>query len=353
MNPLPIRTGRSALRIAAAIVIVAAPVAAPADTASPKLAQYRKPVDEAVDRALDWLAKAQTGEGYFPGTHGRTTAVVALCGMAFLSKGYTPGHGPHGETLNRCIDYVLATQRPEGTLYGRPGRGGMYSHCISTLLLSEVSGMVDPERQKKIDQALPKALKVILAAQQVKKQRDYQGGWRYKPTSRDSDISVSGWALMALRSARLNGAPVPKQAIDDAVKFIMRCRMADGGFAYRPRTGSGVARTGVALLCLELSGHHGKKIATQAGDYILKSFRRGRFLARSHFHYALYYCSQGMFQLGDKYWEQFAEAMFKEMLKTQQADGSWRGRSGGPAYATAMTVLAMTVTYRQLPIYQR
>jgi hypothetical protein len=337
----------------AGLVLVAL-VAGPgrADTASPRLAKYRKPVDEAVDRALAWLAKAQAKEGWYNGHYGKTNAVIGLVGMAFLSKGYTPGQGPYGEVLNRCVDYILGHQRKNGTLDGGYGGGGMYSHCISTLLLSEVSGMVDPARQRKVDEALGRGLKVILSAQQLKKRSDLQGGWRYKPNSRDSDISVSGWALMALRSARLNGAPVPKSAIDDAVKFILRCRWKDGGFGYMPRHGSGVARTGAALLCLELTGHHGEEVTRQAGDYLLRPMKKGRFIHDRHFYYAVYYCSQGMFQLGGDYWESFADGMYTHMLKRQQKDGSWRG-GRGTVYSTAMSVLAMTVSYRQLPIYQR
>jgi hypothetical protein len=95
--------------------------------------------------------------------------------------------------------------------------GRMYSHNIATLMLSEVSGMVDPERQARIDVVLPRALRIILAAQDVPKGESHAGGWRYKPTSGDSDISLAGWALASLRSSRNNGAPVPKESIEKAV----------------------------------------------------------------------------------------------------------------------------------------
>ena len=350
------KLSHTALRVVAALAILAAPVAGLADEPSPKLAKYKDQLDKSVDRALQWLATHQTKDGSFPGGYGQTTAIVGLAAMAFLSKGYTPGNEPYGDVINKCIDYVLRYQRDNGCLDGAPGGGAMYAHGISTLLLSEVSGMVDPERQEKIDKVLSKALKVILDAQAIWKGPNDRGGWRYLPNDRGSDISVTSWQVMALRSARQNGAPIPKKAIDDAVAYILKCRMPDGGFAYQPGGGSGGqtggARAGVGLLCLELTGHHGTKETRGAGDFLLKHMGKDGFIGDSHYHYALYYCSQGMFQLGGEYWEVFAERMYRTTLKQQQADGSWGG-GPGVAYSTAATVLALTVSYRQLPIYQR
>ncbi len=176
--------------------------------ASPE--EYAPQADEAVDAGLEYLAAHQLADGSFDGGAKDNTAIASLCLMAFLAKGYTPGTGPYGDVINKGIDYVLGSQRDNGLLLGvQIGSGPMYSHSISTLFLSEVSGMVDPDRQKRIDDVLPRALEVILAAQKVQKSPNHQGGWRYQPNSRDSDISCTGWPLMALRSARNNGAAVP------------------------------------------------------------------------------------------------------------------------------------------------
>ena len=63
--------------------------------------------------------------------------------------------------------------------------------------------------------------------------------------------------------------------------------------------------------------------------------------------------SQGSFQIGGRYWEEYAPWMYATYLKKQEADGSWDSREAGRIYGTAMMVLAFTVPYRQLPIYQR
>lgn len=347
----------------AALACIAAALAtggaARADMASPKLAQYEKPVDDAIGKALEYLVANQQEDGSFvKGSKGDgQTGITSLCVMAFLSKGYTPGTGKYGEVINKGVDYILDHQSKNGLLVDtKQSKGEMYNHGIATLMLSEVSGMVDPERQKKIDEALPKALKLILSAQQVKKSHEHEGGWRYKSNSNDSDISVTGWQIMALRSARANGANVPKETIEQALEYILKCRDSSGGFSYMPkRRQPGIGRTGTALLSLSLAGRQEDKEAIAAGDWILHDISKGgkgRGIKDSHLFYATYYASQGMFQLGGNYWEQWADVMYTTLLQTQRKDGSWPSRHG-EAYATSMAVLAMAVVYRQLPIYQR
>ena len=354
------RTSIATLSLALTLAALAAMPAGPAlrgDEQADALAKYRQPVDAAIDAALAYLAKAQLADGAFPGGMPKSTAVTSLAVMAFLAKGHSPGCGPYGEVIDKGIDQVLAHQQTNGYLVAKDGANGpMYSHCIATLMLSEVSGMVSPDRQKRLDPALAKALKLILTAQQVKKPPKMQGGWRYQHSSPDSDISCSGWAMMALRSARNAGAAVPREAIDQAMTFFLNCRNPDGGFGYTPGGQSGLARTGTGLLCLELSGRHRDDTTSGAGDWILKNLPRN--FGAEFFYYGLYYSSQGMFQLGQKHWDRWGEHMYQMMLKFQQKDGSWPAGTAseapaGPCYSTAMAVLAMSVSYRQLPIYQR
>lgn len=308
-------------------------------------AKYQRVFEASMDKGLDYLARSQAANGAIGGN---TPAITSLAIMAFLARGYSPGLPPYGDVINRGIDHILSVPDAKGTLVG--GGGQMYSHNISTLMLSEVSGMVDPERQARIDVVLPRALNIILAAQAAQKSESSRGGWRYTPTSNDSDISHSGWALMALRSARNNGAPVPKEAIDEAVKYILRCRTADGGFAYQPGGGSGLARTAIGLLCLELSGRHRDDVTLKAGQYVEAQFKPG--LPGGHKYYAFYYCANGMFQLGGAEWEKFAPTLYDTILTLQSGDGSWTGEQN-PEYCTSMAILALSVSCRQLPIYQR
>ena len=315
--------------------------------------KHQPAIETAVDRALRYLASTQSEEGTYSDSYGRSVGVVSLVGMSFLSAGHLPGFGEYAENLDRCIRYVLDSQRPNGLLdKGDSGHGLMYAHTIATLFLSELSGMVDPETQERLDPVLARATKLILEAQAVPKNENHAGGWRYKPDSRDSDLSCSGWALMALRSAKLNGAQIPDQAIQRAVAYVLRNHdTEEGRFGYTDPWGHSETLTGCGVLCLTLCGLHGQESLYRSGDYIFRV--RQQIINNAHEYYANYYNAQGMFQLGGRHWAQYADWMYQEYLPKQQSNGSWSNGRSGATYGTSMMVLSFTVPYRQLPIYQR
>lgn len=312
-------------------------------------------VEKAVNRGLAYLAAQQRPNGTFPGYRGKSCGIVSLAGMSFLSKGYTPGFGPYGRHINLCVDYVLKNQKPNGVLNNDEDDKGMYSHNIATLFLSEISGMVSPDRQIRLDRVLAKAMALSLQAQRLgEKAQRYTGGWRYEADSPDSDLSCSGWAIMSLRSCRLNGGRVPDEAIRASVQYIMRNHDREvGSFGYTDARNNSVTLSGAGLLCLELCGHHGAKETIAAGEFLLREHKE---IADEHFaYYGVYYAAQGMFQLGGKYWNTFSKWMVDEYLPMQRVDGSWEHDRKGESivYYTSMMLLSLTVPYRQLPIYQR
>lgn len=308
-------------------------------------------INAAVDRGLAWIARGQAADGTFGrGGAKETSGIWALCGMAFLARGHLPGSEPYGKNIERIITKLAEVQREDGYLGTRDGK--MYSHCISTLFLSEVSGMVKPELQLVIDKTLPKALKLILDAQAVAKDPDHSGGWRYQPDSRDSDLSCSGWALMALRSARLNGAQVPPSAIKKAVDYIIRRQDENQGcFGYQNKNQYAVTLTGAGILCLSLCGEHGNPAIGKAARFLMEKYPA--LPEQQYCFYGLYYTAQGLFQLGGREWAEFSRWMYDSWIPKQHADGYWERGENDRFYQTAMVILAFTVPYRLLPIYQR
>jgi len=68
----------------------------------------------------------------------------------------------------------------------------------------------------------------------------------------------------------------------------------------------------------------------------------------------VYYCSQAAWQLGGKLLDGDQSRHLGGAARSKQkADGSWTGGESSDAYCTSMAILALTVPYRYLPIYQR
>ncbi len=311
-------------------------------------------VDKAIEKGLEFLLAAQKDNGSFTGQYGDTVAIASLAGMSCLATGHVPGDSKYGKLIDRALDYVIGHHNDAG-YFGEVGNGKMYAHSIATLFLTEVSGMVSKERQAQIDELLPKAIKVILDAQNVKKDQRNDGGWRYTPDARDSDTSCSGWALMALRSARLNGAQVPKSAIERAVQYMHRHHHKEKGcFGYQNADQNPVTLSGAGILCLELCGKHEDPDSLRAAKYLMSVYR-DKLPNESFAYYGLYYASQGLFQIGGENWKEFSDWMYAAYLPRQRGSGAWPGHGSEQSepYATAMTILAFAVPYRQLPVYQR
>ncbi len=313
-------------------------------------------LDQAVDGALAYLAANQDREGAWSASYrGKNPAITALAVMAFLSAGHIPGEGRYGDIVQRGIEYVLRSQAPNG-LIASEGHYEMYQHGICTLMLAEVVGMTDGKLAEEVRIKLEKAVKITLDAQ---RQNGYhKGGWRYQVRSTDADISVTGWQVMSLRAAKNVGCDVPPERIQWAVDFINNCHDPyTGGYRYMPNANITPACTGTSVLALELCGreYHRSPTSLKAGAYLLKNdLTRGR----GHYFYGIYYCSQAMFQLGDNYWNSYRAKLHEQLLPAQNANGAWVGRVSddvqfGPNYCTSMAVLALTVEYRLLPIYQR
>ena len=324
--------------------------------------QIPQQVQSAVERGLQWLAGKQAATGDWPtdvdGGRGPTAAVTSLAAMAFMARGHVPGQGMYGENINRAVDRILAMQQPNGLIAPDGWMYPMYDQGISTVMLCEAYGMLDEKRQADAGKAIAKAVRLILAAQAVPKSGDSVGGWRYQPDSTNSDISVSGWQLMALRGAANIGAAVPRRAIDLGIAYIKRRAGEDGGFTYGADGigGGSAARTGTGILALELLGQHDAKESLAGGSYLMRTPVASPDL--NYYFYREYYCAQAAWQLGGNYWTNINRPIRESLLQRQHMDGSWSTTNGseaaaGESYASSMAILALTVPYRYLPIYQR
>jgi len=315
-------------------------------------------LDAAIGRGLTFLQKQQKRDGSFDAV-GPANAVSGLAILAFLSAGHTPDVGKYGLTVRSAVDY-LVRQQPEDGYYGKDG-GRMYSHAIVTVALAEVYGTETELRQREqVRAALEKALKVICAAQDVKKEADAAGGWRYEPSSADSDLSVSGWCMLALRACQNAGLIVPKQRVDRSAGYTLRCfRPEQEGFAYMVGGEATASMTGVAVLNLYLLDALDRE-EVAAGVKFLS--RRPIAADAPYYSYSVYYATQAAFQAGGSAWPIVWKRTCDQLLPAQrQDDGSWKATRDEPGadskagrfYSTAMACLTLSAPLRVLPVYQR
>ncbi len=159
---------------------------------------------------------------------------------------------------------------------------------------------------------------------------------------------------MFLRSARNAGFNVPKQAIDDAVGFVRRAFQKNyGAFGYTVGTGRSPSRgtAGAGILALGHAGFHNSFEAQRTGQWLMQYsfevYNDTLGLDRDRYHYSLFNCCQGMYQLGSPFWEQFFPRTVRVVLAHQQPDGSWdaesydRDRPFGNSYTTALVLLSL------------
>lgn len=325
-------------------------------------------IDESVQRGIDALLRVQRADGSIA-DRGHATAMTSLAIMALASIGVTPEPSTtRGRAISRALEFVLHAKNQARGYFGHHDGSRMYGHGITTLMLTEMLGMgATPLQNLRIHDALTAALQVILASQAVPKPSKLKGGWRYTPDSRDSDLSVSVWQLMAMRSAKNDGLAVPTEAINAAIEYLRNSytspinrdgtpRDAVSGFAYTPGTHHpSFTMTAAGLLAMQTCGQYDSPLVAGASQWLLEHPPKpnDRF-----FFYGIYYYSQGMHQFGGDA-AATADRLVPELLLPLQAKaGQWVGSRGeerniGIVYATALAILSLSVRYHYLPIYQR
>ena len=162
--------------------------------------------EAAVARALEWLKRNQWKDGRWNHRSGHSTAATGLAMLAYLGWGAKHTEpGPYQETLAKAVDWMLSKERNGDLRY----RGDMYDHGIAAIALAEAYNLTKDER-------LREPVKRLVAFT-IRAQNKNTGGWRYKTYAENprdkGDLSVSGWQLMALKSARLGGWMCPTRLL--------------------------------------------------------------------------------------------------------------------------------------------
>src|SRR5207253_6695393 len=143
---------------------------------------------------------------------------------------------------------------------GSATHGPMYSHGFGTLFLAEAYGMT---HRAEIREKLQKAVRLILDTQ------NNEGGWRYQPVRRDADLSVTICQINALRAARNAGIFVPKETVDNCIRYVQLSQNPDGGFRYMLQGGaSSFPRSAAGVVALQSAGDYDSKEVDSGVAYL-------------------------------------------------------------------------------------
>lgn len=317
------------------------------------------------ENGLAWLASTQKADGSWNTPH-TGPGVTGICLMAFLASGEDPNFGRHAPHIRRAIRNIISGQDRESGYFG----GSMYHHGFATLTLAEAYGAVDdsllwqtggmpitneedaagkqsinPAAGHSIARSLELAIRCAVDAQQ----RNPAGGWRYSPGAADADTSVVGTVLMGLLACRNAGLPVPNQSINRALEFMRQNTGPTGFVSYHGGfggSGESTNRSAVATLVHAVGRQKDKPKYRATLKHISTRLEHNE---TGHPYYFIYYMAQALFQGDYPAWEKWNAATIRKLKNRQKDNGSF----GNSAYQTAMSLLALALNHRLLPIYER
>ena len=363
--------------------------------------------EEAVRAALEWLRRHQSPEGNWschdftkqckkictslqPERYGdgrgfeeHDVGVTALAMLAFTGYGHTHRDGvfpEYVEVLRKAVGYMkkIQARSADPTLNGRYGSGDheqwIYDHSIATMAMGELLVMSNDIIGLK--RSVTDAVKLCLRAQ------NDGFGWRYGVQPGDNDTSVTGWMVLALKTAKNARLDIPNEEFERAFKGALnwfdRATASNGktGYSVPGDEGSRLAKvypdpypyskelscmTAVGVLCRLFAGEsRSSPVVKQGVDILMRSTpawleQKGRSLSTINIYY-WYYGSYALFQFGGADWKKWNDDMQAALLPTQRQgnideDGSWDpigewGVAGGRVYATAIGAMTLEVYYR-------
>lgn len=325
--------------------------------------------EEAVDRALAYLAKHQLGDGSWslrltePPCGGKCThgtpdinpyryGATGLSLLCFLGRGNTQREGPYQEEVRAGIYFLVsnAIQTPNGLRFaGLQSQFAMYEHGIATLALCEAYQLTEDEDLREICQ---------LAVDYIAYAQHSDGSWNYDPKS-PGDLSIACWQMMALKSAsaaRLRISDYTLQAFD---KYLDRVSEPDHvRYRYRNNPPSPtMTSVGILMRFYRGWGLTDPKISRGLGILI----DRGPSPSDAYFNY---YATQDLYHVGGRAWQLWNDSMRDYLVESQakrgHESGSWffeehpdlHNGIGGRLYVTAMCTLTLEIYYRYLPIHE-
>jgi hypothetical protein len=278
------------------------------------------------------------------------TAATGLSLLAFLGAGYTHREGKYAEVVRRGVYYLRDAARP--ATHGLDLQAGsMYGHGIATLALTEILAIDRYNNQIDADlkELVEDAILFTLVAQHPK------GGWRYVPGS-PGDMTISGWQILSLVSARYGGVTLRTNTLSDAKDFV-HSLSNEGTYEFGYITKQPEPTTTAIGLCLLMylgESPHPTPFARSLSRMVARGPKKFDV-------YHDYYATMALHNARHPDWDIWHKPLRDHLVRTQATTGhekgSWHfkdhhGDVGGRLYTTAMAAMILEVYYRHIPLYQ-
>jgi hypothetical protein len=329
-------------------------------------------VRQALIKALDFLASKQQKNGTWPEYE---EAYAGLSLMAFI--GAKCVEKDYSANIKGAVDYLKSEYKPrskypEGSkdadyYGGQLGTNNMYQHAIATLAVIEaLVNLNDPS----LEPIAQDAINLIIRSQNtehkpetlggpIRPDNRYYGGWRYSPDSTDSDLSVTGWQILALKAAVNAGFSVPDYVFPAAAKYVRSLQgKEDGSFLYSTpgAAGRSCARAGMGVLSLQLSGFPQDPAIPTSLRFMQDNAPRWNIEQPGDGYpfYYWYYGTRAMFLSGGDDWRIWKDWMCRFLVDHQNGDGSWEGTKNEQrldTYRAALGALMLEFCCGHVPIY--
>lgn len=309
-------------------------------------------VREMYDRGLQFLIQTQTEQGDWQGGD-QGPGVTGMALMTFLASGEDPNFGLYSKQIRKAVKSIIRSQNASTGIIGN----SMYHHGFATLALAEAYGSVDDRNlwtaaEKDKSRSIGAALELAVRAAITSQKKNSYGAWRYSPDSNDADTSVSGAVLVGLLAARNAGIEVPDEAIDRAISFYQSMTSNSGQVAYTGGIGGfdeSLARISIGSLVYAIARRKDIPQYKATLDFLKQRIESD---PDNYREYTSYYEAQALFQGDVSVWEKWNKLLVRRLKQQQQPNGSFNG-DFGPSISTSMSLLALAVNFRFLPIYER
>lgn len=329
--------------------------------------------ERSVAAALNWLYRHRNADGGWSvrgctqhcsdpacshpgrGTVESDAVATSLSVLAFLAAGQTPtAEGPYKKTVTNGVMWLVKRQTSDGNL-SAGASDVMYAHGLASLAICEAYSMIHDES---LAEPARRAVKWIESSQ-----NGVSGGWANR-ANEPCETFITGWQVMALKSAQLAGISVNSSTMREANQWFNRVASGKHGglISNVPGWSESVCMTAIGMLARQYAVDEPDSLTqNESRQYLLEQLPSPQL---SNQPFATFFATEAS-QCGgagqSSAWNlEVRRGLIVAQATTGCAAGSWYPQEtgdkwvseGGRLVTTCLASLTMSISYGHLPLHQ-